>query len=150
LKRDQLIEQAERRREISVSAARTLVEEMKKTYINPRSTISPGLAYAYRQLFFSSENNPGKAGEDCLLAIVHNLEASGVVVIDKSLEEAPNNAPSMPIAATSLPRFPLESSLFCILNAIFFGVMKMPRKARMWVQASVWSKSRKLPLYAYG
>jgi hypothetical protein len=149
MKRDQLIEQAERRREISVSAARTLVEEMKKTYVNPRSTISPGLAYAYRWLFLSAENHTRQAGDDCLLAIAHSLEASGVVVLDKSLQEAPNNAPSMPIAATSLPRIPLDGSLLCILNAIFFGTMKKPRKAKMWVQASVWSKSHKLPLYAY-
>lgn len=139
LRRDRLIQEAEQKEwGLTALEARTLVEEMNKTYTQSRTTVSPGLAFAYSRLITTGTM---MATDPCNYeAIIKNFEASGVTFIDKSLKEASRYSSDLPFSPTIVPHVPMQASIFCNLNAMFFMVTGKPRKARMWVQAAVWSK----------
>lgn len=71
------------------------------------------------------------------------LEASGVVIPDKSIDsdtsfDAVTLPSGLPIAINQKILDPMRCAELCIPIAIGFGGLGFRRKAKQWLQASIW------------
>lgn len=150
IQRDNLIIKAQKEKgeNMTESEARKLLDEIKKTYSRPRSTLCPGIANAYHVLFGILLRRPvGDMAHrhEVVRVGIAFLEASGMPVTDKQMEEIPPQSSAnfmsyIPLAEDCTPYGSALESRACVTIAKAFLAMGRPRRAKLWLRAAVWGK----------
>lgn len=156
-KLDRLVEDAKTipTKEFTVSMARDLVQKMQNMYRPSRECIRPGLAFAYQQLASALPEFCGttqaelkKSQKDQIKARIGFLEASGLTVIDKGMHDFSSDSSSdkttqttakLPISPQNIFKWPDNCSKQCVSIATNFLCLGLHSRAKMWLQASLWS-----------
>lgn len=146
-RRDKLVAEAEQRN-MTLLQARQLVADLIQTYPPTFGTIRPALAYANQRLSvllnqtFHSEDPQLKP---CIEASINALEASGIVVPDKSMDrDLPSSTnlsySNLPIVVNQKVLHPITCATMCLPISIAFGGLGLQRKSKQWLMASIWRK----------